>query len=109
MRPKPRKPSSRSRSNVLLAGGSRHDRSRRRCRDGAPMLLTDIFDRVCPPLIALIEQQRMPSRMHVHPTVYSCISLIRENEIAAGYPLMVLGMELVADADVPVNGFQLVA
>jgi hypothetical protein len=72
------------------------------------MLLTEIFDRVCPPLIDLIEKQRMPSRMHVHPTVYSCISLIRENEISAGYPLMVLGMELVADHDVPETGFRLV-
>ena len=72
------------------------------------LLLTEIIDRVCPPLVERIRQSRMPREMHVNPQVFDCISAIRAGEIADGYPLMVLGMELISSDRVTVDGFELV-
>jgi len=44
--------------------------------------------------------------MGVHPTVFECIKAIRSREIADGYPLMFLGMELVESENLPVDGFE---
>lgn len=69
-------------------------------------LLTDLFDDACPPLLALIEQDRMPGTMFVHPDVHASIARLRRREIDDGYPLMILGMELVADEAVPESRFR---
>ena len=34
------------------------------------LLLTEIIDRVCPPLVERIRQSRMPREMHVNPQVF---------------------------------------
>ena len=71
-------------------------------------LLTEIIDHVCPPLVERIRQSRMPREMHVSPQVFDCISAIRAREIADGYPLMVLGMELISSDRVAGDGFELI-
>ena len=68
-------------------------------------LLTRIIDRACGPLAERIEQRRMPAVMRVHPAVFERIRELRAREIADNYPLMFLGMELVADSDLPLEGF----
>jgi hypothetical protein len=72
------------------------------------LLLTQIIDRACPPLVERIRQSRMPREMRVNPMVFDCVSSIRAREIVDGYPLMFLGMELVASEAIPVDGFELV-
>jgi hypothetical protein len=71
-------------------------------------ILTRIIDQACGPLAARIEERRMPAVMRVHPTVFGRIRDIRAREIADGYPLMFLGMELAPDAGLPLEGFAFV-
>ena len=73
-----------------------------------PPLLTRLIDHACGPIAARLEQGRMPAVMRVHPAVFGHIREIRAHEIANGYPLMFLGMELTADASLPLEGFALV-
>jgi hypothetical protein len=71
-------------------------------------MLTRIIDQACGPLAERIEEQRMPAIMRVHPTVFGRIRDIRAREVADGYPLMFLGMELAPDARLPLEGFAFV-
>jgi hypothetical protein len=50
----------------------------------------------------------MPSKMRVNPAVFDCIRNLRTREIADGYPLLFLGMELVASEAVPADDFEFV-
>jgi hypothetical protein len=71
-------------------------------------VLTRLIDHACGPLAERIEQSSMPGRMRVHRSVFECVEAIRAREITDGYPLMFLGMELVASENVPVDGFEFV-
>jgi len=71
-------------------------------------ILTRIIDQACGPLAERIEEQRMPAIMRVHPSVFGHIRDIRAREVADGYPLMFLGMELAPDARPPLEGFAFV-
>jgi hypothetical protein len=71
-------------------------------------ILTRIIDQACGPLAKRIEEGSMPSAMRVHPTAFGYIRDIRAREIADGYPLMFLGMELLPDARLPLEGFAFV-
>jgi hypothetical protein len=71
-------------------------------------ILTRIIDQACGPLAERIEEQRMPAIMRVHPTVFGHIRDIRAREVADGYPLMFLGMELAPDARLTLEGFAFV-
>jgi hypothetical protein len=73
-----------------------------------PPLLTQIIDRACTPLVERIRHSRMPREMRVNPRVFDSISSIRAGEMADGYPLMFLGMELSASEAIPVDGFELI-
>lgn len=73
-----------------------------------PLILTRIIDQACGPLAQRIEEQRMPATMRVHPSVFGYIRNIRAREVADGYPLMFLGMELAPDARLPLDGFAFV-
>jgi hypothetical protein len=68
-------------------------------------LLSTILDRACGPLAERIEQGRTPALMRVHPAVFERIRALREREIADNDALMLLGIELAADADLPLEGF----
>jgi hypothetical protein len=68
-------------------------------------ILTRLIDQVCGPLAERIENGRMPALMRVHPRVFHQIREIRAREIADGYPLMFLGMELEEDATLSPEGF----
>jgi hypothetical protein len=71
-------------------------------------ILTRIIDQACGPLAERIEEQRMPAIMRVHPSVFGHIRDIRAREMADGYPLMFLGIELAPDARLPLEGFAFV-
>jgi hypothetical protein len=71
-------------------------------------ILTRIIDQACGPLAERIEEQRMPAIMRVHPTVFGYIRDIRAREVADGYPLMFLGMELAPDTRLTLEGFAFV-
>jgi hypothetical protein len=71
-------------------------------------MLTRITDKACGPLAERIEQSRMPSKMRVNPAVFDSIQALRTREIADGYPLLFLGMELVASEAVPADDFEFV-
>lgn len=73
-----------------------------------PIRLTELIDNICPPLRERIAQSRMPREMLVHRSVFDCIRSIRAREIANGYPLMFLGMELKASDGLPADGFELI-
>jgi hypothetical protein len=68
--------------------------------------LTTIIDRACAPLAKRIEQRRLPAVMRVHPAVFELIRDLRAREIADDYPLLFLGMELAADGDLSLEGFE---
>ena len=70
--------------------------------------LTRLIDQACGPLAERLENGRLPALMRVHPQIFERIRDIRAREIADGYPLMFLGMELVEDAGLPVEGFAFV-
>jgi hypothetical protein len=71
-------------------------------------MLTRIIDRACGPLAERLEIKRLPSAMRVHPDVFACVREIRAREIADGYPLMFLGMELAPDANLALEEFAFV-
>ena len=71
-------------------------------------VLTRLIDQACGPLAERLENGRMPAVMRVHPLVFNRIRDIRRREIADGYPLMFLGMELAADPGLPIEGFAFV-
>jgi hypothetical protein len=73
-----------------------------------PIRLTELIDQICPPLRERIAQSRMPREMRVHQSVFDCIRSIRAREIANGYPLMFLGMELSVSDKLPADGFELI-
>jgi hypothetical protein len=68
-------------------------------------LLTRIIDQACGPLTARLEGGGSPRLMRVHPEVFACVRDLRAREIADGYPLMFLGLELAPDATLPRDGF----
>lgn len=74
----------------------------------APPNLTTIIDRACGPLAERLNRKRLPSTMRVHPDVFACIRELRSREMADGYPLMFLGMELAPDAGLALDGFAFV-
>ena len=67
--------------------------------------LTRIIDEACGPLAAGLGGKRLPRLMRVHPEVFEVIRDIRARELADGYPLMFLGLELAPDAGLPRDGF----
>jgi len=73
--------------------------------ESPPPALTRIIDRACGPLADSLERKRPPATMRVHPDVFACIRAMREREIAEGYPLMFLGMELAPDASLALEDF----
>lgn len=76
--------------------------------ESSSLMLTRIIDRACGPLAARLERKRLPSAMRVHPDVFASIRSMRAREIADGYPLMFLGMELAPDAGLALEDFAFV-
>jgi hypothetical protein len=74
----------------------------------SPPFLTGIIDQACGSLSDRPERDPFPRLMRVHPEVFASIRDIRAREIADGYPLIFLGMELVAEAGLPLEGFEFV-
>jgi hypothetical protein len=69
--------------------------------------LTRIIDQACGSLSDRLAHP-LPRLMRVHPEVFASVTDIRARELADGYPLIFLGMELVAEASLPLEGFEFV-
>jgi hypothetical protein len=74
----------------------------------SPPFLTRIIDQACGSLSGRPERRPLPRLMRVHPQVFASVTEIRAREIADGYPLIFLGMELVAEGSLPLEGFDFV-
>ncbi|MGH3664378.1 MAG: hypothetical protein ACRDT8_23240 [Micromonosporaceae bacterium] len=59
--------------------------------------LAGALDRSCQEILSAYEAGRRPTELHVSPAVYESVAAIRPAEVAAGRPLMVLGLRLVRD------------
>jgi hypothetical protein len=68
--------------------------------------LNDILDAACPELVVLTAQSTLPETMFVNPEVYDVFASMRARELAAGFPLMVLGLSLQPDPALPLHGFR---
>ncbi|MFN3145611.1 MAG: hypothetical protein ACE368_10265 [Paracoccaceae bacterium] len=73
------------------------------------MFFSDILDRACPAATQAERRGQLPARIFVNPAVYDRIAEIRRDEIANGYPLLLLGMYLEADASLAETEFRLSA
>jgi hypothetical protein len=71
-------------------------------------LLTPLIDLACGPLAQRMERHRPPRLMRVHPEVFACVRDMRARELADGYPLIFLGLELAPEATLPIDGFEFV-
>lgn len=69
--------------------------------------LCPILDRAAALLLAWEQNGLHPSELRVHPEVYERLAGLRAREMRAGVPLLVLGTDVVADADLTRDGFAL--
>jgi hypothetical protein len=68
--------------------------------------LNDILDAACPELVVHTARASLPETMFVNPSVYDVFAKLRDSELDAGFPLMVLGLYLKPDPSLPVRGFR---
>jgi hypothetical protein len=58
-------------------------------------------------MLALEEVGSFPSELRVSPVVYASFAHLRQRELAAGYPLLVLGATVVLDPTLGPDEFQI--
>jgi hypothetical protein len=59
--------------------------------------LAIVVDEACSRIFEAWEERAKVTALRVHPTVYQAVAVARPGEVRRGYPLMLLGMELVPD------------
>lgn len=62
--------------------------------------LAIVVDEACARIFEAWEERERVTALRVSPIVYEAIAAARPGEVRRGYPLMLLGMELVPDAAV---------
>ena len=60
-----------------------------------------VVDNACTQILAALDGGAKPTSLRVSPVVYDAVAAVRPKEVARHYPLMLLGLPLVADHDVP--------
>ncbi|HZV50277.1 MAG TPA: hypothetical protein VFD49_10975 [Candidatus Dormibacteraeota bacterium] len=91
------------RTSVTTGAAAPGDGSRPRSRgDGAPspLRLAVVIDEACARVWEAWGQAATVVGLRVSPAVYEAVALARPKEVQRGYPLMLLGLELVVDAAV---------
>ena len=69
--------------------------------DGAPSLrLAVVVDEACARVWEAWGREATVVGLRVSPAVYEAVALARPGEVRRGYPLMLLGLELIVDAAV---------
>jgi hypothetical protein len=69
-------------------------------RDASPLRMAIVVDEACTRIFDAWEERIAVTALRVHPAVYEAVAAARPGEVRRGYPLMLLGMELVPDAGV---------
>ena len=60
-----------------------------------------VVDNACTQIWAAVDGGVKVTSLRVSPAVYDAVAAARAGEVARHYPLMLLGLPLVADHDVP--------
>jgi hypothetical protein len=68
--------------------------------DPSPLRLAIVVDEACIRIFDAWEAGARVTALRVSPAVYEAVAAARPGEVRRGYPLMLLGMELVPDAGV---------
>jgi len=66
-------------------------------RDPSSLRLAIVVDEACSRVFDAWEDRARVTALRVSPAVYEAVAAARPGEVRRGYPLMLLGMELVAD------------
>jgi hypothetical protein len=67
-------------------------------RSALPALwMAIVVERACTAIWRAWEQKSDVTELRVNPAVYRTVALARPGEVSRGYPLMLLGLELVPD------------
>ena len=61
-----------------------------------------VVERACTEIWRAWEEKNDVTELHVNPAVYEAVALARPGEVSRGYPLMLLGLELIPDRAVQV-------
>ena len=69
-------------------------------RDRSSPRLAIVVDEACTRIFDAWEERAIVTALRVNPAVYEAVAAARPGEVRRGYPLMLLGLELVADQDV---------
>lgn len=69
-------------------------------RDPSSLRLAIVVDEACIRVFDAWEDRAMVTALRVSPAVYEAVAAARPGEVRRGYPLMLLGMELVPDEGV---------
>jgi hypothetical protein len=63
----------------------------------SPLRLAVVVDEACTRIFEAWEEQARVTGLRVNPRVYEAVAVARPAEVRRGYPLMLLGLELVPD------------
>jgi hypothetical protein len=61
-----------------------------------------VVERACTEIWRAWKEKNEVTELHVNPAVYEAVALARPGEVSRGYPLMLLGLELIPDRAVQV-------
>jgi len=68
--------------------------------DALSLRLAIVVDEACTRIFDAWEERARVTALRVNPAVYEAVAAARPGEVRRGYPLMLLGMELVPDEGV---------
>ncbi|MPZ57410.1 MAG: hypothetical protein GEU91_13090 [Rhizobiales bacterium] len=74
----------------------------------AKVSLGVLLDQLCSEIVSRGGLE-LGTRLIVHPQVHRCVAESRPQEVAQGFPLMLLGLELTASEAVPPSSFKIVS
>ena len=61
-----------------------------------------VVERACTEIWRAWDEKNDVVELHVNPVVYEAVALARPGEVSRGYPLMLLGLELIPDKAVQI-------
>jgi hypothetical protein len=68
--------------------------------------LTPVLDRACGHILALEQEGRYATELHVHLDFYAIMEELRRNERARGMPVLLFGVEVKPSASLQINQFR---
>jgi hypothetical protein len=68
--------------------------------DASPVPISSLLDDLSSRVATAIAQGENPTQIHVEPRIYAAIAEAKARSLARGNPLLLFGLELVADPSV---------